>query len=162
MLEVKEDRWLGRFDDGSPKVKWMRRVYPLVDYTQAPWTVVICLGSRAKASTLRGRHTRFAGGSVFHTYFHGLLSLLAIQQKWYHHLQQQVVQVWFHIITITYTRYNIYAGVPSKLSSLYLFEYCCFHPNSGRAHPDIVHRNRKRSLLSQSTPREEFVEKSAR
>ena len=36
MLEVKEDRWLGRVDDGSPKVKWMRRVYPRVDYTQAP------------------------------------------------------------------------------------------------------------------------------
>ena len=41
MLEVKECRWFGRLDDGSPKVKWMRRVYPLVDYTQAPWTVVI-------------------------------------------------------------------------------------------------------------------------
>ena len=31
MLEVK--------DDDSPKVKWMRRVYSRVDYTQAPWTV---------------------------------------------------------------------------------------------------------------------------
>ena len=72
--------------------KWMRRVCPRVDYTQAPWTVVICLGSRAKASTLLGRHTRFVGGSVFHTSFRGLLSLLAIQQKWYHHLQKQLVQ----------------------------------------------------------------------
>ena len=27
MLEVEEDRWFGRLDD-SPKVKWMRRVYP--------------------------------------------------------------------------------------------------------------------------------------
>ena len=36
MLEVKEDRWFGRLDDGSPKVKWMRHVYPRVDYTQAP------------------------------------------------------------------------------------------------------------------------------
>ena len=41
MLDVKEDRWFGRLDDGSPKVKWMRRVYPQVDYTQAPWTVVM-------------------------------------------------------------------------------------------------------------------------
>ena len=40
MLEVMEDsRWFGRLDDESPKVKWMRRVYPRVDYTQAPGTV---------------------------------------------------------------------------------------------------------------------------
>ena len=50
----------------------------------------LCLGSRAKASALRGRHRRLAGGSVFHTSFRGLLSLLAAQQKWYHHLQQVV------------------------------------------------------------------------
>ena len=68
MLGVKEGRWFGRLDDGSPKVKRMRRVYPRVDYTQAPWTVVICLGSRIKASTLRGRHRRFVGDSVFHTH----------------------------------------------------------------------------------------------
>ena len=47
-------------------------------------------------------------------------------------------------------------------SSLYWFEYCCFHLNSGTVHPDIVHRNRKRALLTQSTVREEFVEKRAR
>ena len=48
MLEVKGDRWFGRLDDDSRKVKWMRRVYPGVDYTQAPrtvagtpWTVVM-------------------------------------------------------------------------------------------------------------------------
>ena len=28
ILEVKEDRWVGRLDNVSPKVKWMRRVYP--------------------------------------------------------------------------------------------------------------------------------------
>ena len=39
MLEVKGGRSFGRLDDDSPKVKWMRRVYPRVDYTQAPWTV---------------------------------------------------------------------------------------------------------------------------
>ena len=33
MLEVKDGRWFGRLDDDSPKVKWMRRVYPRVDYT---------------------------------------------------------------------------------------------------------------------------------
>ena len=40
--------------------------------------------------------------------------------------------------------------------------YCCFHRTSGTstaAGPSIVHRNRKRFLLSQSTLREEFVEK---
>ena len=47
-------------------------------------------------------------------------------------------------------------------SSLYLFEYSCFHLNSGTVHRDIVHRNRKRALLSQSTVPEEPVEKSAR
>ena len=36
MLEVKDVRWFGRLDDDSAKVKWMRRVYPRVDYTQAP------------------------------------------------------------------------------------------------------------------------------
>ena len=33
MLEVEDGRWFGRLNDGSPKVKWMRRVYPRVDYT---------------------------------------------------------------------------------------------------------------------------------
>ena len=84
MLEVKEDRWFGRLGDDLPKVKWMRRVYPRVDYTQAPLMVVPCLGSRAKASILQGRHRRFADGSAFHMSFSGLLSLLVTQQKWYH------------------------------------------------------------------------------
>ena len=108
--------------------------------------------------------------------FRGLLSLFTMQQKLYHHLQ--LVQSLFHITTD-----NI--GVPRKLyvahthtpvlyvtelfthevllySSLYLFEYCCFHLNCGTVHPDIVHRNKKRELLSQSTFHKEFVEKSAR
>ena len=32
-LDVKEDRWFGRLDDDYQKVKWMRRVYPRVNYT---------------------------------------------------------------------------------------------------------------------------------
>ena len=43
--------------------------------------------------------------------------------------------------------------------------YCCFHPTSGTSStlgPYIVYRNRKRSLLSQPTLREEFVEKITR
>ena len=43
MLEVKDGRWFVRLYDDSPKVKWMRRVYPRVDYTQAPWTAVVML-----------------------------------------------------------------------------------------------------------------------
>ena len=41
LLEVKDGRWFGRLDGDSLKVKWMRRVYPRVDYTPAPWTVVM-------------------------------------------------------------------------------------------------------------------------
>ena len=41
MLELKEDRWFGGLEDDSPKVKRMRRVYLHVDYTQAPWTVIM-------------------------------------------------------------------------------------------------------------------------
>ena len=63
---------------------------------------LLCLGSRAQASTLQGRHRSFAGGSTFRMSFCGLLSLLATQQKWYHHLQQ---------VVHTYT----YADVPSEL-----------------------------------------------
>ena len=51
---------------------------------------LLYLGSRAKASTFEGRHRRFTGGSAFHMSFRGLLSLLATQQKWYHHLHQVV------------------------------------------------------------------------
>ena len=87
MLEVMEDRCFGRLDDDSLKVKWVRRVYPRVDCTQAPWTVVM-LRQPSQASTLHGRRRRFVGGSVFHTYFRGLIYLLATQQKWYHHLHQ--------------------------------------------------------------------------
>ena len=62
---------------------------------------LLCIASRAKASTLRGRHTRFAGGSVFRTSFRGLLSLLATQQKkWNHYLQQQVVCVCVRFLPI--------------------------------------------------------------
>ena len=90
MLEVKDGRLFGRLDDDSPKVKWMRRVYPragTVDDRRHRGPL-LCLGSRAKASTLEGRHRRFTGGSAFQMYFCRLLSLFATQQKWHHHLQQ--------------------------------------------------------------------------
>ena len=43
-----------------------------------------------------------------------------------------------------------------------LVDYCCFHLTSGASTavgPYIIHRNRKRFFLSQSTLREELVEK---
>ena len=61
-----------------------------------------------KTSTLEGRHRRFTRGSAFDMSFRGLLSLLATQQKWYHHLQQVVQSLIPH-----YYRQNI--GVPSNL-----------------------------------------------
>ena len=137
---------------------------------------LLWLSSRAKASTLEGRHGRFTGGSAFHMSFRGLLSLLATQQKWYHHLQQVVQsliphnyrQYWCntklhvaHTHTRTVTELFTYE-VLLLYSSLYLLEYCCLHLKSGTIHPDTVRRNRKRALLTQSTVREEFVGKSAR
>ena len=57
MLEVKEDRWFGRLDDGSSKVKRMRRVYHRVDYTQAPWTVVMLKQPSQSIQTSREAYT---------------------------------------------------------------------------------------------------------
>ena len=136
---------------------------------------LLCLGSRAKASTLEGRHRRSIGGSAFYMSFRGLLSLLATQQKWHHHLQHVVQSLIPHNCrqyrctqqlhgaqTYTRTVTELFTYEVLLYSSLYLFEYCSFHLNSGTVHPDIVHRNRKRALLTQSTVREEFVEKRAR
>ena len=53
MLEVKEDKWFGRFDDGSSKIKWMRRVCPRVDFAQAPWTVFMLRQSSQSIDTSR-------------------------------------------------------------------------------------------------------------
>ena len=55
MLEVKDGRWFGRLDDDSPKVKWMRRVYPRVGYTQAPWTVVMLMQPSVVSSSATSR-----------------------------------------------------------------------------------------------------------
>ena len=38
-LEDKENSWFEGLGDESLKATWMRRVYPRVDNTQAPWTV---------------------------------------------------------------------------------------------------------------------------
>ena len=60
MLVDKEDSWFEGLENDSPKVKRMRRVYPRVNYTQAPWTVVLRqpslgLNTSAEAKTFRRR-----------------------------------------------------------------------------------------------------------
>ena len=62
MLEVKEDRWFGRLDDDSRKVKWMRRVYPRVDYTQAPRKVAGTV-DRCYAQAAERKHPHLKGGN---------------------------------------------------------------------------------------------------
>ena len=110
-----------------------------------------------------------------HISFRGLLSLLATQQIWYHHLQlvqsliphdyrqyrctrQTVCSTHIHTPVLYVTELFTYEVL--LYSSLYLLKCCCFDLNCGTVHPNIVHRNRKRALLSQSTFREELVEKS--
>ena len=77
--------------------------------------------------------------------------------KWYHQILQKVQNLMPHDDCIpsctVYTIVQQYALVDY---------YCCFHLTSGSSTavgPSIVHRNRKRFFLSQSTLREEFVEK---
>ena len=55
---------------------------------------------------------------------------------------------------------TVYTVVQQYLNVL--VDYCCFHLTSGAStavDPYIVRRNRKRFLLSQSTLREDFIEK---
>ena len=62
-----------------------------------------------------------------------------------------------------YHRVLLYVLLYSNMQYALVDYYCCFHLTSGTstaADPSIiVHRNRKRFLLSQSTLREELVEK---
>ena len=116
----------------------------------------LSLSSRAKAFILQGRHRRFFGDSAFHTSLRGAPLLVGEQQKWYHQILQNVQYLMPHDCIPSCTVYSVvqqYALVDY---------YYCFHLTSGTSTavgPYIVHRNRKRFLLSQSTLREEFVEK---
>ena len=137
---------------------------------------LLCLGSRAKASTLEGRHRHFTGGAAFHYVFSWALllvgdtaevvsssatsrtELIPHNYRQYWCTQQTACSTHTHTRTVT----ELFTYEVLLYSSLYLFEYCCFHLNFSTVHPDIVHRSRKRAPLTQSTVREEFVEKSAR
>ena len=87
-----------------------------------------------------------------------LLFLLANSRKWYHQILQKVQSLVPHdciqsCTVCTVVQQYLYV----------LVDYCCFHLTSGASTatvgPYVVHRNRKRFLLSQPTLREEFVEK---
>ena len=116
----------------------------------------LSLSSQAKAFTLKGRHRRFVGDSAFHTSLRGAPLLVGEQQKkWYHHILQKVQNLMPHDYIKSCT---VYTGVQQYV----LVDYCCFHLASGASTavgPYIIHRNRKRFFLSQSTLREKFVEK---
>ena len=117
----------------------------------------LSLSSRAKAFTLRGRHRQ-----TFRRRFR--LPYVAPRSsppcwrtaKWYHQILQKVQNLMPHDCIPSCT-------VDTVVQQYALIDYyCCFHLTSGTstaAGPSIVHRNRKRFLLSQSTLREEFVEK---
>ena len=115
----------------------------------------LCLSSRAKAFTLQGRHRRFVGDSAFHTSLRGAPLLVGEQQTWYHQILQKVQNLMPHDCIPSGTVYTV-------VQQYVLVHYCDFHLTSGTSTavgPYIVHRNRKRFLLSQSTLREEFAEK---
>ena len=105
----------------------------------------LSLSSRAKAFTLQGRHRRFVGDSAFHTSLRGAPLLVGEQRS--------------GITRFCIPSCTVYTVVVQQYA---LVDYHCFHLTSGTSTavgPSIVHRNRKRFLLSQSTLREEFVEK---
>ena len=113
--------------------------------------------SRAKAFTFKGRHRSFVGDSAFHMSLRGAPLLVGEQQKCYHQILQKVQNLMPHDYIKSCTVYNV-------VQQYVLVDCCCFHLTSGAstAVGYIIHRNRKRFFLSQSTRREEFVEKSTR
>ena len=91
MLKVKEGRWFGGLEDDSPKVKWIRRVYPRVDYTQAPWTVVMLRQPSQSIHTSREAYT-FRRRFRISYLFSWAPVVVGDTAESYHHLQQQVAQ----------------------------------------------------------------------
>ena len=118
----------------------------------------LSLSSRAKAFTLQGRQRRFVGDSVFHTSLRGTPLLVDEQQKWYHQILQKVQNLMPHDYIPPCTVYTV-------VQQYVLVNYYCFRRTSTSSATTavglyIVHRNRKRFLLSRSTLREEFAEKN--
>ena len=114
------------------------------------------LSSRAETFTLKGRYRRFVGDSAFHTSLGGAPLLVGEQQKWYQQILQKVQNLVPHDYIKSCTVYTV-------VEQYVLVDYCCFHLTSGASTavgPYIIPRNMKRFFLSQSTLREEFVEKT--
>ena len=109
----------------------------------------LSLSSRAKEFTLQGRHRRFVGDSAFHTSLRGAPLLVGEQQK-----SGIVICKKYNYTPLCTVYYTV-------VQQSVLVDYC-FHLSYGASTavgPYIVHRNRKRLLLLQSTLRKEFVEK---
>ena len=119
----------------------------------------LSLSSRAKEFTFQGRHRRFIGDSAFHTSLRGAPLLVGEQQKCYYQILQKVQNLMPHDYIKSCTVYTVVQ------EQYVLVDYCCFHLTSGASTavgPYVIHRNRKRFFLSQSTLREAFVEKKYR
>ena len=112
----------------------------------------LSLNSRAKSFILQGRHKRFVGDSAFHTSLRGAPLLVGDTAEAVSPPASQVQSLMPHNYIISCTVYTV-------VQQSVLVDYCCFHLTSGvstAVSPYIVHRNRRRSLL---TLREEFVTK---
>ena len=83
MLEDKEDSSFKGLKDDSPRLTGCGACIP--ELTTRRILGRLCLGSRAQASTLTGRHRFSVVDSAFRRFFVELLSLRT-QQKWYHNL----------------------------------------------------------------------------
>ena len=78
------------------------------------------------------------------------------RKKWYQQILQKVQNLVPHDYIKSCTVYT------TVVEQYVLVDYCCFHLSSGAstaAGPYIIPRHKKRFFLSQSTLREEFVEK---
>ena len=68
----------------------------------------LSLSSRAKAFTLKGRHSRrFVGDSAFHTSLRGAPLLIGEQQKWYQQILQTVQNLVPHDYIKSCTVYTV-------------------------------------------------------
>ena len=90
MLEVKDGRWFGTLDDDSPEVKWMRRVYPRDDYTQAPWTVAGTV-DRCYAQAAELKHPHLKGSiDVSSAVPHSICLFLGSSPCWRHNIRSGI------------------------------------------------------------------------
>ena len=118
----------------------------------------LSLSSRAKAFTLQGRHRRFVGDSAFHTSLRGAPLLVGEQRSGITRFCKKY-RIWCHMTAYHRVLYILLYSNNSLCTCwlLLLFSSNFFwYKYSSRS---LYCRNRKRFLLSQSTLREEYVEK---